>query len=151
MESISAAGNVEVLADASLEVITSASVTIAIIIRDSFSKAGITFLTPSEFPQQLAYMEHPAGKVIQSHLHTTLPRRIERTQEVLFIKRGCMLVKLYTDDQRFLTSRVLCAGDVILLASGGHGFEVIDDASFIEVKQGPYVGEREKVRFTDNP
>ncbi|MBB5462005.1 hypothetical protein [Paraburkholderia sp. Cpub6] len=62
-----------------------------------------------------------------------------------------MMVKLYTADRKFLTSRVLCAGDVILLASGGHGFEVIDDVSFIEVKQGPYVGEQEKVRFTANP
>ncbi|MBB5502546.1 hypothetical protein [Paraburkholderia sp. MM5384-R2] len=46
------------------------------------------------------------------------------------------MVKLYTADRKFLTSRVLCAGDVNLLASGGHGFEVIDDVSFIEVKQG---------------
>ncbi|MGF6606017.1 hypothetical protein [Paraburkholderia tuberum] len=61
------------------------------------------------------------------------------------------MVKLYTADRKFLMSRVLCAGDVILLASGGHGFEVIDDVSFIEVKQGPYVGEQEKVRFTANP
>ncbi|GJH13519.1 hypothetical protein CBA19CS11_31795 [Caballeronia novacaledonica] len=151
MESLSVAGNATVVGDASLEVISSAGVTIAMIIRDSFSREGISFLTPKEFPQQLAYMEHPAGKSIQSHLHTALPRRIEHTQEVLLIKRGRMLVKLYTADRNFLTSRVLCAGDVILLASGGHGFEVIDDVSLIEVKQGPYAGEQEKVRFTGNP
>lgn len=141
-------GNTEVVQDPSFEVISFAGETLAMIIRDSFSSSGVNFLTPKEFPQQLAYMEHPAGKVIDAHLHSKLARRIECTQEVLFVKRGRILVKLYTADQDYLSSRVLYAGDVILLASGGHGFEMLEDASFIEVKQGPYVGEHEKVRFT---
>ncbi|BCQ29864.1 hypothetical protein NK8_80550 (plasmid) [Caballeronia sp. NK8] len=149
MESLSATGSAEVIQDSTLEVITSAGVTLAIIIRDSYSKEGINFLTPREFPQQLAYMEHPAGKLIHAHVHTCLPRRIECTQEVLFVKRGRMQVSLYTADREFVTKRMLHAGDVILLASGGHGFEVIDDVSFIEVKQGPYIGEQEKVRFNE--
>ncbi|RZF24869.1 hypothetical protein EVC45_36615 [Paraburkholderia sp. UYCP14C] len=61
------------------------------------------------------------------------------------------MVKLYTADGDFLTSRVLCAGDVILLASGGHWFEIIDDVSFTEAKRDPYDGEQEKVRLTANP
>jgi hypothetical protein len=40
------------------------------------------------------------------------------------------------------------AGDVILLVSGGHGFEVIEEVEMIEVKQGPYLGEHDKTRFT---
>ena len=38
-------------------------------------------------------------------------------------------------------------GDIILLASGGHGFKMIEDSEIIEVKQGPYAGELDKVRF----
>jgi hypothetical protein len=34
----------------------------------------------------------------------------------------------------------LCAGDIVLLASGGHGFEVLEDTKIVEVKQGPYDG-----------
>ncbi|MCI8705025.1 MAG: hypothetical protein HFE60_12315, partial [Anaerotignum sp.] len=30
------------------------------------------------------------------------------------------------------------AGDAILLASGGHGFKVLEEVEMIEVKQGPY-------------
>jgi hypothetical protein len=42
---------------------------------------------------------------------------------------------------------VLETGDVILLVSGGHGFEMLEDSEMIEVKQGPYTGDSDKTRF----
>jgi hypothetical protein len=36
---------------------------------------------------------------------------------------------------------------VVLLAYGGHGFEMIEESEIIEVKQGQYAGEMDKVRF----
>ena len=30
---------------------------------------------------------------------------------------------------------------------GGHGFEVLEELEMIEVKQGPYAGDRDKTRF----
>jgi hypothetical protein len=147
MEALTASGLAEVAQESGLEVITFAATTLAIIVRNSFARKGVNFLTPDEFPQQVAYMSHPAGKQIEAHSHNKMPRVVECTQEVLFIKQGSMLVKLYTADQIFVTGRILTAGDVILLASGGHGFEVLDDVTFIEVKQGPYMGEKEKTRF----
>ncbi len=53
----------------------------------------------------------------------------------------------YNDRQIYLESRVLSSGDVILLASGGHGFEVLEELEMIEIKQGPYVGGQDKTRF----
>jgi hypothetical protein len=44
-------------------------------------------------------------------------------------------------------SRVLLTGDVILLAGGGHGFEMLEETEIIEVKQGPYDGDKDKTRF----
>ena len=44
-------------------------------------------------------------------------------------------------------SRMLEAGDVVLLLDGGHSFDIIDDARMIEIKQGPYVGEADKLRY----
>lgn len=35
----------------------------------------------------------------------------------------------------------------MLLAYGGHGFKMLEDSEIIEVKQGPYAGENDKVRF----
>lgn len=120
----------------------------AIIISSKFSQPGIHFFTPNDLSQQLAYMRHPAGKVIQPHIHNSVSREVCYTQEVLLIKKGKLRVDFYNEQQQYLESRLLEAGDVILLVSGGHGFEVVEEVEMIEVKQGPYVGEHDKTRFT---
>jgi mannose-6-phosphate isomerase-like protein (cupin superfamily) len=124
---------------------------LALIIRREFSKPGIHFFTPDDFSQQLAYMQHPAGKVIDPHVHNPVPRQVHYTQEVLLLKRGRLRVDFYDDARYYLESRVLEAGDVILLAAGGHGFEALDEIEMIEVKQGPYAGEADKTRFEGVP
>ena len=53
----------------------------------------------------------------------------------------------YDEQQNYLESHVLEGGDVILLASGGHGFEILEETEMIEVKQGPYAGYRDKTVF----
>ncbi|GAM09922.1 hypothetical protein OR1_02204 [Geobacter sp. OR-1] len=110
-------------------------------------RRGCSFFTPVNYSQQLAYMHHPVGKIIESHLHEPVPREVIYTQEVLLVKRGKLRVDFYDDSQRFLESRILSGGDVILLASGGHGFEVLEEVEMIEVKQGPYAGDQDKTRF----
>jgi len=120
---------------------------LAIIVRHDFAQRGVAFFTPSDFSQQLGYMQHPVGKIIQPHVHTASQRAVEYTQEVLFIRRGRLRVDFYSREQRYLESRILDAGDVILLASAGHGFEVLEDLEMFEVKQGPYVEQADKVRF----
>ena len=120
---------------------------LALIVRRDFSEAGIHFFTPPDFSQQLGYMKHPAGRKIIPHLHNEVPRAITLTQEVLFIRKGRVRVDFFDNKKTYLESRVLAAGDVILLATGGHGFEALDELEMIEVKQGPYVGESDKTRF----
>jgi hypothetical protein len=124
---------------------------LAIIIRNEFDKPGISFVTPNDLAQQLAYMHHPRGKIIEPHVHNPVPREIRYTQEVLFIKRGKLRVDFYTGARQYLHSRLLQAGDVILLATGGHGFEVVEEVQMLEVKQGPYAGEMDKTRFKYDP
>jgi len=120
---------------------------LAIIIPRTFNKPGIHFFTSDDLTQQLAFMRHPAGKEIEPHLHNPVPREVLFTQEVLFIRRGKLRVDFYDDDRNYLESRILEAGDAILLATGGHGFEVLEELEMIEVKQGPYAGDRDKTRF----
>ncbi|MBW4546702.1 MAG: hypothetical protein KME25_20000 [Symplocastrum torsivum CPER-KK1] len=120
---------------------------LAIIIWNQFNESGIHFFTPNELSQQLAYMHHPRGKVIEPHVHNSVIREVQYTQEVLFIKKGKLRVDFYNDQQEYLESRMLEAGDVILLVTGGHGFEVLEEIEMIEVKQGPYLGEQDKTRF----
>ena len=120
---------------------------LAIIIWNQFNKPGIHFFNPNELSQQLAYMHHPTGKVIEPHVHNPVAREVQYTQEVLFIKKGKLRVDFYNNQQHYLESRTLEPGDVILLVTGGHGFEVLEEIEMIEVKQGPYVGEQDKTRF----
>ena len=65
---------------------------LAIIVSHDYSKSGITFFTPNELSQQLAYMHHPVGKLIEPHVHNPVPRNVQFTQETLFIKRGQLRV-----------------------------------------------------------
>ncbi len=130
-----------------IEQITYHNQLLALIVSQKFDKPGIHFFTPNELSQQLAYMHHPTGKIIQPHVHNPVPRQVQYTQEVLFIKKGKMRVDFYNNQQEYLDSRILETGDVILLVTGGHGFEVLEEIEMIEVKQGPYVGEQDKTRF----
>lgn len=120
---------------------------LAIIIRSGYQCSGVDFITPNEYSQQVAYMHHPTGKRIDAHVHNLVHRNVVLTQEVLLIKRGSLRVDFYDEYEDYLESRDLHAGDIILLVSGGHGFKVLDEVEMIEVKQGPYAGERDKIRF----
>jgi len=130
-----------------IEKIVSGEEILAIIVRADFNKDGIEFVTPDDFSQQLAFMKHPTGKVIEPHVHNPVRREVHYTKEVLFIRKGKLRVDFYLEDRSYLESRVLEAGDVILLSAGGHGFEVIEEVEMFEVKQGPYAGELDKTRF----
>ena len=120
---------------------------LALIVTHRFNQQGIHFFTPNELSQQLAYMHHPTGKLIQPHVHNPVAREVQYTQEVLFIRKGKLRVDFYNNHQEYLESRILEPGDVILLVTGGHGFEVLEEVEMFEVKQGPYVGEQDKTRF----
>lgn len=130
-----------------LELIKKKEKLLAMIIRNGYDCEGVDFITPDEYSQQVAYMHHPAGKVIDAHVHNLVHRNVVMTQEVLFIKRGRLRVDFYDVYEDYLRSTVLEAGDTILLISGGHGFTVLEDVEMIEVKQGPYVGGADKTRF----
>jgi len=120
---------------------------LALIIRRSFAKDGVEFFTPDDYSQQIGYMKRPTGHLIPPHVHNPVPREVHYTREVLIIRSGQLRVDLYTEDAVYVESAVLEAGDIILLASGGHGFEVLEETEMIEVKQGPYAGDGDKTRF----
>jgi mannose-6-phosphate isomerase-like protein (cupin superfamily) len=134
-----------------IQQIKHASRLLAIILSAGHHADGIEFFTPSDFSQQLGYMNRPQGYVIPPHVHNPVLREVQFTKEVLFIRSGRVRVDFYDDDQNYLESRILGQGDVILLAFGGHGFEMLEPTEMIEVKQGPYAGDGDKTRFEPIP
>ena len=121
--------------------------TYAIILRSKYDDEGIKFFTPNDFSQQLGYMKRAKGYIILPHIHKSVERKVENTQEVLFIKSGKIRVDFYDNDKNYLESRVLMEGDFLLLAYGAHGFEMLEATEMIEIKTGPYVEEMDKSRF----
>lgn len=120
---------------------------IAIILPVLYSPEGIQFVTDPDNSLQLAVMRHREGHKIRPHVHRVTSRTVQYTQETLVVRRGCVRVNLYSSDMQYVCSRVLASGDVILLIKGGHGFEVLEDLEMIEIKQGPFLGERDKIHF----
>ena len=124
---------------------------LAIIIREPFSKDGIEFFTPDDYSQQVGYMKRPNGYQIKPHIHNQVPRTVSNTQEVLMLKKGKVRVDFYNDKQKYLMSKILEKGDLIILISGGHGFFIEEESEIIEVKQGPYMEEKDKEKFDSIP
>jgi len=120
---------------------------LAIVLNNEGFGPGVHFVTPNELQQQVAVMKRPAGEKILAHTHLPVPRSVKGTQEVLIILDGSIRADIYDDNREFVQSETLTGGDVIVLVGGGHGFTIIEDCEFIEVKQGPYVPGKDKEVF----
>lgn len=121
----------------------------AIIVRSSVTtEKKYNFLTEPESSLQLGVSSYAAGEVIPAHAHLISERRTQNGQEFILIGEGKLRVTLYDDARAPLSAHDLSVGDMILLVSGGHGFDVLEPCRIVEVKQGPYQGkEMDKVVF----
>jgi len=123
------------------------NVPLAYIIRGQLMPDKTTFLTPSDFSQQVGFVVYPAGGVIPRHVHRPLERHLVGTSEVLVVRQGRCEIDIYNDDRELVATRELREGDIMLMVGGGHGFRVLEHTVLLEVKQGPYTGVDEKIRF----
>ena len=120
---------------------------LAYIIRAAYLPDRTTFLTPPEFKQQVGFVVYPASGEIARHTHRALERHLIGTSEVLVVKKGHCLIDIYNDARELVATRELFPGDIMLMVGGGHGFRMLEDTVFLEIKQGPYTGIDEKERF----
>jgi len=120
---------------------------LAHIIRAEMAPQKTTFLTPAEFKQQVGFVVYPTGGEIQRHVHRPLERHLVGTSEVLIVRRGRCEIDIYNNQRELVATRELRQGDIMLMVDGGHGFRMLEDTVFLEVKQGPYTGVDEKERF----
>jgi hypothetical protein len=114
--------------------------TIAIVVKNSFRKEGLNFMSEDSFPLQVGVNSYKKGHKIKGHFHQKREFLVNNIQEVIYFKSGSALVKLYDLNRKLVKSLSLSAGDLIFFIDGGHGFEMSEDTTFIEIKQGPYLG-----------
>ena len=53
-------------------------------------------------------------------------------------------ISIFDENDLLIENIIVSTGDIIFLAMGGHGIEVIDDVSIVEIKQGPYLKDDDK-------
>jgi hypothetical protein len=121
---------------------------LGLIIPSGYTPSTSEFITPDSYKQQVGFIVYPKDGAIVPHVHHEMERNLHGTSEVLLLRRGHCWVDFYLNDKSFFCSRELKTGDVLLLVDGGHGFRMVEDTVFLEIKQGPYVGVQEKERFS---
>lgn len=116
--------------------------------KDSF-KDGKKFLTSNESEFQVGVFKLDRGEEIISHTHKDQNRNIVKTSEAITVISGKIKVNFFDLNQKYLRSIEVSSGESIILVGGGHGIEIIEDTKFIEIKQGPYKEDTDKIRFHD--
>ena len=130
-----------------VEIISDMGKPLTYIIRHGATPEATTFLTPPEFKQQVGFIVYPAGGEVKRHVHRQLERHLVGTSEVLYMLRGHALIDIYNDEHQLVDTRELFPGDLMLMVGGGHGFRMLENTTFLEIKQGPYEGIDEKEQF----
>lgn len=110
---------------------------------------GLGFYSEDKEFIQVGTWNYNSGKSLLKHIHNTVERNVERTQEVLYIKSGKLQVSIYSMDEILVEEFEAMEGDTIILLNCGHGYEILaDNTKVLEIKNGPYLGaETDRRRF----
>ena len=120
---------------------------LGLIISHKQSKNKVNFYTPNSFTQQVGFISHNKGTYINPHTHTKFLRKIYKTSEVLYVKKGKIRVDFYLSKNKYLFSKIVNKENIIVLNEGSHGFKIIEKCVLIEIKQGPFNSKIDKKRF----
>ena len=118
---------------------------IAIVVRKDYQPDDSKFITPSDSTQDVGFLKYKKDHAVKPHTHPAHKRVIFGTPETVLVKTGKIKYSFYNSEGKFITSEVLTEGDVVVLISGGHGQKFLEETVVLVVKQGPYLGEKDKV------
>ena len=127
------------------------NVIIAKIYRNSVWPDNLNFYTKDEDFVQVSTWNYNQGKHLKAHKHKVAERMSNRTQEVVFVKSGKMSASFFTDTNEFIDKIIVSAGDFLIIFSGGHSYDILEDKTqILEIKNGPYLGlEKDKELIED--
>lgn len=112
-------------------------------------KKKIEFFTNNKLPFQVGLLNHQKNHKIIPHQHKKKEKKIQNTSEFLFLLSGKVRVNFFNKKKKKIESKIIKTGDMILLIDGGHGFDILKKSILVEIKQGPFNSEIDKVRFTE--
>jgi len=108
--------------------------------------AETTFVSPDSFPLQVGLLVFGPGREVKRHRHAMIGRQIPFTCEVLIVTAGSLefFVWDYDHPDKLLSNGVATTGEILLFGRVAHSFRSRGEARVLEVKQGPYLGPRDK-------
>lgn len=131
-----------------IERIEDAGTTFALVVRGNDREPGLHFITPDESFQQVGIWVYDKGKRLGPHRHIPQNRNVSRTHEVVYVQKGKMRASIYDEENCLLKDIILNEDDLLIAIAGGHGYEILEnDTQVIEVKNGPYIGEKDRETF----
>ena len=99
----------------------------------------VEFNSPEDNLQAMA-CSVPKGHIVKPHKHNPIERITKITNEMIMITSGIIELTIYDIDTSILKTCILRTGDCAMIINGGHRLKVIEEASFFELKNGPYFG-----------
>jgi hypothetical protein len=113
---------------------------------------GLKFFSQDEEYIQVGTWGYGAGKQLLAHTHNPVPRQIEWTKEVLYVRKGSISASIYDTSESKVATLTAGEGDILILLRGGHGYTILEDGTeVLEVKNGPYPGAEADRRRLQNP
>jgi len=112
-------------------------------------KEGLSFHSQDDEFIQVGTWKYEKGKKLLAHAHNTVKRSFSHTQEVVHVRKGRVMAHIYGAEKNLIEDIMLHQGDTLILLSGGHGYDIMEDETeVLEVKNGPYPGaEQDRTRI----
>lgn len=114
---------------------------------DAPFSAAARFVTDDKQGLQVGVLRFASDHIVPAHHHVGHERKTVGTQEVLFVRRGWVELSVYTSQRELVQTVTLGPNDVAVLLAGGHSLKCLSTVEIVEVKQGPYMGAEDKVRW----
>lgn len=113
-------------------------------------KKKVNFITHEKNEMQIAIMERPAKNIVKAHFHPNQKRVVKNTSEFLYVVKGHMKVSFFKSEKKLkkITTKELTTGDFLYFINCGHSIEFLKKTSLIEVKQGPFRKNKDKIYLT---
>lgn len=138
------------MTEPSIQTIVDGDRVIAYVIKAAHDPSSTQFVTDAGSEFQVGFVRYPTGGTIPPHKHKVIERNLQKTSEVLVVRSGSCHADLFNYQDELVYQTVLAEGDILVLLGAGHGFRMIQDTVFLEVKQGPYTSIEEKTHLEPN-
>lgn len=112
---------------------------------NSLPQGSIPHTNASEHEEALGLLslKHKKGTILKRHIHKPQKRITNHLQECFVLLKGKVKINLYTDRKKFIKSITLKEKDAFLAISGGHSFEILEDCIMLELKNGPFMDDKD--------